>query len=211
MADGDEPKVAASNIAELSRFFNANDQWLFGHACVRANGDRELAADLVQDTFEAAARAWASLREHDPGRQRAWLLATVANKNVSEFRRREAFRRRQSDIHVRYQPTAADTEAEALNAIALKQARQIIEAMPPRQRQVALMRWQDHRKTTEIAAELGLAEGTVHAQLHAARAKLTAGLRQYYPFANEDKDNKDNKNNKDDKDDKDDSGTGAPS
>ena len=41
--------------------------------------------------------------------------------------------------------------------------------MPPRQKQIALMRWQDHMKTTEIAAELGLAEGTVHAHLHAAR------------------------------------------
>jgi DNA-directed RNA polymerase specialized sigma24 family protein len=111
MADGAEPKIAGSHVAELGRFFNAHDQWLFGHACVRTNGDRELAADLVQDTFEAAARAWAALREHDTGRQRAWLLATVANKNVSEFRRTEAFHRRQSDIHARYQPTAADTEA----------------------------------------------------------------------------------------------------
>jgi DNA-directed RNA polymerase specialized sigma24 family protein len=40
-------------------------------------------------------------------------------------------------------------------------------------------------KTREIAAELGLAEGTVHAHLHAARARLTAGLRQYYPFDND--------------------------
>jgi RNA polymerase sigma factor (sigma-70 family) len=151
MADGDEPRIEGSHVAELSRFFNAHDQWLFGHACVRANGDQELAADLVQDTFEAAARVWAALREHDTGRQRAWLLATVANKNVSEFRRNQAFRRRQPDIHRRYQPTAADTEAQALNAIALKQARQIIDSLPPRQRQIALMRWQDHMKATEIA------------------------------------------------------------
>jgi len=202
MADGDEAKIAGCHVAELSRFFNAHDQWLFGHACVRTNGDRELAADLVQDTFEAAARAWAALREHDTGRQRAWLLATVANKNVSEFRRQEAFRRRQSDIHVRYQPTAADTAAQALNAIALERAGEIIEAMPPRQRQVALMRWQDRMKTTEIAAELGLAEGTVHAHLHAARVRLTAGLEQYYPF---------DKNDKAQQDDKDDSGRGAAS
>ena len=166
---------------------------------MRTNGDRELAADLVQDTFEAAARAWPALREHDTGRQRAWLLATVANKNISAFRRTEAFRRRLPDIHVRYQPTAADTEAQALNTIALRRAREIIEAMPPRQRQVALMRWQDRMKTTEIAAELGLAEGTVHAHLHAARVKLIAGLEQYYPFA------------KDHADDKDDSGRGAAS
>ena len=61
------------------------------------------------------------------------------------------------------------------------------------------MRWQDRMKTAEIAAELGLAEGTVHAHLHAARVKLIAGLEQYYPFA------------KDQGGDKDDSGRGAPS
>jgi RNA polymerase sigma factor (sigma-70 family) len=190
MADAGEARIAESHVAELASFYNAHDQWLFGHACVRANGDRELAADLVQDTFEAAARAWPALREHDPGRQRAWLLATVANKNVSEFRRKEAFRRRQRDIQARYRPTAADTAAQALNAIAVECARRIIEGLPPRQRQIALLRWQDHRKTTEIAAELGLAEGTVHAHLHAARAKLTAGLRPYHPFDHDDHDDK---------------------
>jgi hypothetical protein len=77
--------------------------------------------------------------------------------------------------------------------------------MPPRQRQVALMRWQDRMKTTEIAAELGLAEGTVHAHLHAARVRLTAGLEQYYPF------DKNDKAQQDDKDDKDDSGREAAS
>ena len=34
----------------------------------------------------------------------------------------------------------------------------------------------------EIAAALGVAEGTVHAHLHAARGKLIAGLAPYYPF-----------------------------
>lgn len=211
MADGDEAKIAGPHVAELSRFFNAHDQWLFGHACVRTRGDRELAADLVQDTFEAAARAWPALRERDTGRQRAWLIATVANKNVSEFRRKEAFRRRQADIHIRYQPTAADTAAQALNAIALDRAREIIEDMPPRQKQIALMRWQDHRKAAEIAAELDLAEGTVHAHLHAARAKLTAGLRQYDPFDSGDEDGEGGEGGEDRKDSKDDSGEGAAS
>ena len=38
-------------------------------------------------------------------------LARLANKDVSDFRRREAFRRRQPDIQARYQGTAADTAA----------------------------------------------------------------------------------------------------
>ena len=186
MADSGEPQIPYRQVAELSAFFAAHDRWLFGHACVRTRGDRELAADLVQDTFEAAARAWATLRGHADGRRRAWLLGTLANKNISDFRRKEAFRRRQPDIQARYQPAAPDTAAQALSAIALERAREIIEEMPPRQRAIALMRWRDRMKAAEIAAALGVAEGTVHAHLHAARGKLVAGLERYYPFGQDD-------------------------
>ena len=119
-------------------------------------------------------------------RQRAWLLGTLANKDVSDFRRKETFRRRQPDIQARYQPAASNTAAQALSAIALERAREIIEEMPPRQKAIALMRWQDRMKASEIAAALGVAEGTVHAQLHTARGKLVAGLERYYPFGQDD-------------------------
>jgi RNA polymerase sigma factor (sigma-70 family) len=179
--DSAAARIPRRYVAELGQFFAAQDRWLFGHACVRTHGDRELAADLVQDTFEAAARAWAVLRGQLADQQRAWLLSTLAHKNVSGFRRREALRRRQPDIQARYQPTAADTAAQALNAIALARAREIIANMPPRQREIALLRWQDQLRTAEIADRLGLAEGTVHAHLHAARRKLITGLEPYYP------------------------------
>jgi RNA polymerase sigma factor (sigma-70 family) len=182
MDDADETPIPGHHAKELAGFFAAHDQWLFGHARVRTRGDRELAADLVQDTFEAAAIAWAALREHPSGRQRAWLLGTLAHKDISDLRRKAAFRRRQPEIHARYQVTPADTEAQALNAIALARAREIIDGMPPRQREIALLRWRDHMRAGEIAAALGIAEGTVHAQLHGARRKLVAGLERYYPF-----------------------------
>jgi RNA polymerase sigma factor (sigma-70 family) len=185
MGDSGEARIPQRYVAELGRFFAAHDRWLFGHACVRTHGDRELAADLVQDTFEAAARAWAVLRGQVAGRQRAWLLSTLVHKNISGFRRREALRRRQPDIQARYQPTAADTAAQALNVIALARAREIIAEMPPRQREIALLRWQHQLRTAEIADRLGLAEGTVHAHLHAARRKLIAGLEPYYPSGSE--------------------------
>jgi RNA polymerase sigma factor (sigma-70 family) len=177
-----EVRLPQRHVTELSSFFAAHDRWLFGHAFLRTRGDRELAADLVQDTFEAAARAWTRLRRRGGTQQRAWLLGTLANKNISDFRRREAFRRKQPDILARYRGASSDTAARALNSIALEQARKIIEDMPPRQKKVALMRWQDHMKGSEIAAELGITESTVHAHLHTARGKLVAGLERYYPF-----------------------------
>jgi RNA polymerase sigma factor (sigma-70 family) len=182
MGDADQTPIPPHHVNELAGFFAAHDQWLFGHACVRTQGDRDLAADLVQDTFEAAAVAWAVLREHPSGRQRAWLLGTLAHKDISDLRRKAAFRRRQPEIHARYQAIPADTEAEALNAIALARAREILGGMPPRQQEIALMRWRDHMRAAEIAVALGIAEGTVHAQLHGARRKLVAGLQRYYPF-----------------------------
>jgi RNA polymerase sigma factor (sigma-70 family) len=180
--DAGETAIPRHHVNELADFFAAHDRWLFGHACVRAQGDRDLAADLVQDTFEAAVIAWAVLRGHPSGRQRAWLLGTLAYKDISDLRRKAAFRRRQPEIHARYQGAPADTEAQALNVIALARAWEIIDGMPPRQKEIALMRWRDRMRAAEIAATLGIAEGTVHAQLHGARRKLVAGLERYYPF-----------------------------
>jgi hypothetical protein len=68
VGDRGEARIPWRYVAGLGRFFAAHDRWLFGHACVRTHGDRELAADLVQDTFEAAARAWAMLRGQAAGR-----------------------------------------------------------------------------------------------------------------------------------------------
>ena len=103
MDDVGKTSIPPHHVHELVIFFAAHDRWLFGHACVRTQGDRDLAADLVQDTFEAAALAWAVLRDHPSARQRAWLLSTLAHKDVSDLRRKMAFRRKEPEIHARYQ------------------------------------------------------------------------------------------------------------
>lgn len=87
-----------------------------------------------------------------------------------------AFRRKQPDLHRRYQAAESDTEQQALSALALKKAAEIIESLPGNQKRIALMKWNDHLKGSEIAAELGCAEGTVAAQIHEIRRKLIDGL-----------------------------------
>ena len=184
MNDGD--MLPRHYVEELQCLFNACSSWLFGLGCAITQGDADHASDLVQDTFEAAARTWTTVRDLSPNQQRAWLRSTLTNKAISAFRHAGAFRTRHAAVHARYQETAADTHAQALARIALYRAMEIIESFPERQHMIALMRWQEGMKTSEIAEKLGIAEGTVGAQIHQIRKKLAAELGPYYPFGRDD-------------------------
>jgi len=180
-----EEKISPRDADELAACFAADAVGLFGYACVLARGDRALAEDLVQAAFEAAARAWGILRCLADQQRRGWLRTTVANIAVSGFRREEAWRDRLPRIEVRYRKTQADTEALAFSLMVLERCWQIIKDMPERQHAVAVLRWQQDMKETEIATTLGMAEKTVSVHLNRARRKLITQLGANYPFASD--------------------------
>ena len=93
------------------------------------------------------------------------------------------FRRKQAELHRKYPAAEAGPERQVLSALALERAVKIIDGLPDRQKRIALMKWNDHMKESEIAGELGCAKGTVAAQVHEIRRKLIDGLGSYYPFA----------------------------
>ena len=64
----------------------------------------------------------------------------------------------------------------------LERCWQINQDMPERQHAVAVLRWQQGMKQTEIAATLGMAEKTVSVQLSRARRRLIAQLGRDYPL-----------------------------
>jgi len=175
--------ISPRDADELGACFEADAAGLFGYACVLTRGDRALADDLVQAAFEAAARDWEILRCLADERRRGWLRTTVANIAVSGFRREAAWRDRLPRIEARYRKTQADTEALAFSLIVLKRCWQIIKDMPERQHAVAVLRWQQDMKETEIAAALGISEKTVSVHLHRARRQLIGQLGPNYPFA----------------------------
>jgi RNA polymerase sigma-70 factor (ECF subfamily) len=188
---GDDHRITPHDAAELAACFKAHASRLFGHASVLARGDRTLADDLVQATFEAAAQAWQTLRGLAEEQLRGWLRSTLANIAASGFRREAAFGDRLPQIEARYRDTQAFRSEQvpseqALSAIALERCWQIIREMPKGQHVVAVLRWQLDMKEAEIAAVLGIAESTVSAQLHQARHKLIEQLGPDHPFARDD-------------------------
>jgi DNA-directed RNA polymerase specialized sigma24 family protein len=66
------------DAGELAACFTVHARDLFGHACVLADADRDLAGDLVQATFEAAAGVWCTLRDLPADQCQGWLRDTLA-------------------------------------------------------------------------------------------------------------------------------------
>ena len=180
-------RIREDHAEELGECFAAYAPGLFGYACALTRGDRALADDLVQAAFMAAARQWPTLRCLCDAQRLRWLHTTAGNLAISAFRRNEAFGDRLPRLEAVFRPPPADTHAQAVSGIALERCWRAIQALPPQQHAVAVMRWLFAMTNSQIAAALGIAEGTVAAHLSAVRGKLKAALGPYDPFASEDR------------------------
>ncbi|MFI1884958.1 RNA polymerase sigma factor [Streptomyces jumonjinensis] len=135
---------------------------------------RDVAPDIVQEVFQAAARQWGRLQVLSTDRRRAWLFGVLKNMVFAQWRK--------------VQPTApvleegwsavstADTSRQAVSRLLLQRCWDVIDVMPSARRRIALLRWSGDWSTKEIADHLGLAESTVRVQLARARHALVEEL-----------------------------------
>ena len=115
------------------------------------------AEELVQEAFV----------RHDPPNVLAWLLTTV--RHLAIDRKRSWFRRRRRERIASptdwFDPTSAD-------AIDARHAAELLASLPARQREIVVLRIWNGQTLASIATLIGVAESTVHAELHDALRTL---------------------------------------
>ena len=135
---------------------------------VALTGDRELARDIAQESMLRAYNHWSQLVTLDrPG---AWCRQVAINLVRDGWRRRRSEeaamgRLRRERIHAVPAPRSPSDEFWAA-----------VRALPGRQREAIALYYLADRSVGEIAATLGIAQGTVKGVLFDARQTLAARL-----------------------------------
>jgi RNA polymerase sigma-70 factor (ECF subfamily) len=132
-----------------------------------AAGDREVAADCVQDAFMRAFARWRRVSRLDdpPG----WIRHVAVNRLRDHFRKtscgRTAVSRLESQTITTSPEPPLPSSADALLA-----------TLPPQQRIAAALFYIEDLSVLEIAAAMQLSEGAVKYHLHTARQTLRGTL-----------------------------------
>jgi RNA polymerase sigma-70 factor (ECF subfamily) len=134
--------------------------------------DDELAADLTQDTFIKAYRAFDTLEDHN--RARAWLYQIAGRTALDELRRRKI---------VRFVPwtgesrgTASSAEDQVLRLRLSGDLERALLRIPPRQRQALLLSELHDLSGLELAEALGVSHVAARALLTRGRESLRQAL-----------------------------------
>jgi RNA polymerase sigma-70 factor (sigma-E family) len=127
-------------------------------------GDWYLAEDLVQHTFLQLYRHW---RRIDPTTVDAYARRTLVNAYLSHRRSR----RRETVL-----ADPPDRSTASPDVAGQMDIRRALDALPPRQRALVVLRHLEDISVAEAAEILGIAEGTVKSQTAHGLAKLRLSL-----------------------------------
>lgn len=124
-----------------------------------------LAEEIVQDAFT---ELWQRRQDITPGKERAYLRRSVANRSRSLLRRRRV-QRRHPDAPPGVAPPADHRVLQAAGHDLLLAA---IASLPMRQRQVIVLRYYAEAPIAETAAALGISQAAVTTSAHRALTTL---------------------------------------
>lgn len=145
--------------------------WLLLH-------DQLAAEDAVQDAYVATHRNWASIRE--TGRAVGYLHTAVVNACRSMQRHNVVVdRQRARDAGAADLPgrgSLDSAETQVLHAAERSEMITALRSLPPRQREVLVLRYYADLSEAQIAEALGIAPGSVKAHAHRGLSSLRLAM-----------------------------------
>ena len=138
--------------------------------CLRMCGSAARAKELTQDVFVRAWERMGSFRGNSAFA--SWLHRVAVNVVLADAR---SARRREARLELVEDPAALKLPASS-TPDGLLDLETAIAGLPQRARMVFVLHEIEGYKHHEIAEQLGVAEGTVRAQLHRARRLLMEAL-----------------------------------
>jgi RNA polymerase sigma-70 factor (ECF subfamily) len=177
-------RIAAGDEDAFMEAYDRHADAVFG-VVTRLLGDREAATEIVQETYETLWRR-ASLFDPAAGTMRGWLMRIARNRSIDRLR---ADARRPRTAHVGGAATTADDvgpfdvgaepghpvdDPEA--AIERRWIRAVVRTaltiLPPDERHVLVLAYDEGLSQSEIAARLAIPIGTVKSRTRRAMVRL---------------------------------------
>ena len=167
-------KKSEAWVQNLEReFLAAHEEYsdaLFRHCLLRIR-DREVAKDIVQETFS---RAWLYLSEGKKIDYMRAFLYRVANNFIVDTVRK----RRTSSLDSMMEEDGFEPEDEAAanpaDVPAAREALKLLASLDEIYQSVISMRFLEEMSPREIAAELGISENVVSVRIHRGMERLRA-------------------------------------
>lgn len=129
----------------------------------RISGSKELAEDLVQETFIKALINASTLTDLSPSQQRAWIYRTFKNLFFDHCRRAVL---EQEYLHSLQPPISAPS------GIAEVETAMLLQSVAPQDRTIFQLRYFDGYTAQEISQMLNIPPGTVRSKLSRCRKYL---------------------------------------
>ncbi|HUI47279.1 MAG TPA: sigma-70 family RNA polymerase sigma factor [Acidimicrobiia bacterium] len=161
-------RLIARDPGALTETYDQLGSYVFGLAA-RVIGDRRAAEDITQDVFLAL---WERPEAFDPERGRLrTFIGTVAHRRAVDVVRREEARRRRNARDAAAVLPVPDIEELAMAIITAEHVRTEVDRLPPEQRAAIELAYFAGRTYRQVAADLGIPEGT-------AKSRMRLGLRR---------------------------------
>lgn len=164
----DVPEISLSD--DIDTLFRLHYARLV-RALTLVSGDRERAADAVQEAFVKAHLRWRKLQGYDD--PVGWIRRVAINRLRDEHRRdarkRSAVERLERDAETEWARTAHDLGRNG-------ELMRLLAGLPRQQRLCLALFYVDELSVAEVAAALKISDGAVKFHLHQGRERLRGQL-----------------------------------